>query len=303
LKAINENTLCPLCLKSDTNFLSDYPGTFLSCKELHWCKCCGIIYGVELPEGEELKIYYSSSFYVDQISDPFNPDILKFSKNLALTRLSLIKKETNVLNEKCKILDIGAGNASFGIALQVINNNAIYDVVEPDTKVRAMYGGQVNQQYSDITDVVENNYDLAVLNQVLEHLPEPIEFIQSICELLRDQGVLYIDVPFKDYLFKPSVEPHILFWSPKSLSFLIEKIGMKLVFCDTVGMTHEKAKKYFFNKTMIDKIQNPWSYANKLNQIMKKLHLPQPFDTFKQFHANEYGGDRQWLRCIAQKVV
>ena len=49
------------------------PGTFLCCKELHQCNCCGLIYAVELPKSEELNKYYSNGFCYDQIADPFNP--------------------------------------------------------------------------------------------------------------------------------------------------------------------------------------------------------------------------------------
>jgi 2-polyprenyl-3-methyl-5-hydroxy-6-metoxy-1,4-benzoquinol methylase len=298
-----ENILCPLCLKSDSNFLSEYSGLFPCCEELHQCNCCELAFCVELPSGEELDKHYSSGLFWDQESDPFSLDIVEFSINLATTRLSLINKETDVLNKKCKALDIGAGNASFGIALQLNKYNAIYDVVEPDATVRERHGSQVRQKFSDISDVEENNYDLVLLNQVLEHVPEPLEFIQSISKLIKNQGTLFIDVPFNDFLFKPSVGSHILFWSPESLSFLLERIGFKLIFCDTVGMTHDKAKNYFSNVKLLDKISDPWVYARKINQVMKKINLPQPFDVFRQFHANEYGGDRQWLRCIAQKTA
>ena len=295
--------MCPLCLESDSNFLSEYSGSFPCCEELHQCNFCGLGFCIELPSVDQLNKYYSTGLFYDQESDPFSSDIIDFSINLAYARLRLIKKKTNVLNDKCKALDIGAGNASFGIAFQLNNKYATYDVIEPDTKVREIISERVNQHFSNIDEVNEDSYDLVLLNQVLEHVPDPLEFIQSISRLLKDQGILYIDVPFKDYSFKPSVDSHILFWNLKSLSFLLERIGFKLIFCDTAGMTHDKAKNYFNNTKLFDKIFDPWLYANKINQTMKKIGFSQPFDTFKQFHADEYGGDRQWLRCVAQKNI
>ena len=229
LKMIDKNILCPLCLKFDSNYLSEYIGDFPCCKELYSCNFCGLSYATQLPSSSEIKEYYSTGLFYNQEPDPFSSESVEFSNKLALTRLSLINKETDILSEKCKVLDVGAGNASFGIALQLNKNNAIYDVVEPDAKVRESYGSQVKQEFSDISYVEEKNYDLVLLNQVLEHVSDPLEFIQSISKLLKDQGILYIDLPFKDYLFKPSVGSHILFWSPKSLSFLIEKKGSKKI--------------------------------------------------------------------------
>ena len=39
----------------------------------------------------------------------------------------------------------------------------------------------------------------------------------------------------------------------------------------------------------------------KINQMIRKIGLDQRFDTFKRFQADHYGGNRQWLRCIAKK--
>ena len=36
-----------------------------------------------------------------------------------------------------------------------------------------------------------------------------------------------------------------------------------------------------------------------MNDTAKDLEV----DTFQQFQADQYGGDRQWLRCIAQKTT
>ena len=298
-----ENFLCPLCLESDKKFITDYPGIFLECKELYQCTSCNLIYVAKLPIRKELDKYYSNGLYYELDSDPFSQDIIEFSYNLALTRISLIQKTTNILIDKCKTLDVGAGNGIFGSALKVECNQAIYHVIEPDLKVREKYGRQVNKQFSDIADVSENDYDLIVMNQLMEHLVDPIEFIKSICKLLKDEGIIFIEVPFGDYIFKESVGPHVLFWDSKSLSLLMKKTGLKLIFCDTVGMEHEKAKKYFRNKNILEKIINPWFYANKINQAMKKIGFSQPFKTIKQFNADKYGGDRMWLRCVAQKTV
>ena len=40
----------------------------------------------------------------------------------------------------------------------------------------------------------------------------------------------------------------------------------------------------------------------KINSLISNIGFLKPFDTFKQFQSENYGGDRQWLRCIAQKI-
>jgi hypothetical protein len=83
---------------------------------------------------------------------------------------------------------------------------------------------------------------------------------------------------------------------------LLDKLDLKMLFCDTAGMPHHIAKRFFNDKSFTQKITNPWLYKGKINGLTSRYGFVKPFDTFKQFQADHYGGDRQWLRCIAQKV-
>ena len=140
------------------------------------------------------------------------------------------------------------------------------------------------------------------MNQVLEHVPDPLDFLGSVNNILRPESYVYIDVPYKDYLYKPSVEPHLLFWNKKSLSVLLDKTMLKTIFCDTAGMLHSQARRFFRKQSFKTKIANSLKYKIKVNQIMNKFRLPIVFDTFRQFQSDHYGDERQWLRCIAQKI-
>jgi SAM-dependent methyltransferase len=220
---------------------------------------------------------------------------------LAKSRLKLITSYIN-LNKELKVLDIGAGNGQFGKALEEMKCNFIYDAVEPDLEVANQYTDNVVNHFSDISEVNESTYDLAVMNQVLEHVSDPVNFMITVSKLVKPGGYLYIDVPFQDYLFKPSVEPHILFWNPESLKTLSDKVGLKVLFCDTAGMLQSNAKRFFHDQTLIQKLSNSWFYQGKINSLFRKLGLPKPFNTFRQFQSDHYSGDRQWLRCIAQKI-
>lgn len=300
---INQDTLsCPLCNFTAINFVSAYPGSFLSCTELYQCQSCGLIFAHKLPPKDKLDEYYASGLYFDKVADPYSTEFEIFSFNLARSRLRLLNSKLRLPGETLKVIDIGAGNARFGMALKEAWPRAIYDAVEPDTAVSKKYGDWVRSCYHEVKDVDYAGYDLAVMNQVLEHVSDPLEFLVSVCSLITPKGFVYIDVPYHDYLFKPSVAPHLLFWSKKSLSVLLEKMGLRMIFCDTAGMPHSQAKVFFSQQSTGQKIGNLWIYAEKANRILNKLGAPRIIDTFRQFQADHYGGDRQWLRCIGQRM-
>ena len=293
--------LCPVCRSNNIIYFRKYGDIdFLTCKTLKKCNVCELIFANPLPSNEDLNSYYSSGLYYDKVGDPFNHEILEFSYKLSKTRLELInKKIDNDWNKN--VLDIGAGSAQIGKILLDKFPDSMYDAVEPDKAITNQWGSWVENHFDSI-DKVNNTYNLIILNQVLEHINNPIEFLESLYRLIKNNGYLYIDVPYKDYLFKPSIEPHLLFWNKKSISFALSKTGFQLAFCDTAGMLHKQAKIFFNHLSLLEKIKNPWSYANKINCMMSIFRLPQIFDTFRRFQADQYGGDRQWLRCIAQKV-
>ena len=293
--------ICPLCQSNDNEYVSSYPGTFLSCKELLHCQNCELIFADKLPSKKELDEYYSKGLYYDKVLDPYNSQVLDFSLKLSRSRLNLIYSKIK-FNEKPRVVDIGAGNARLGIALKECYDEADYDVVEPDVEVRSKYGNWVNKQFSNISELEIGRYDLVIMNQVLEHVPDPLDFLGSVNNILKPESYVYIDVPYKDYQYKPSLEPHLLFWNKKSVSVLLEKTRLKTIFCDTAGMPHTQARRFFQKKSFKNKICNPCNYMEKVNQMMNKFGLAKAFDTFSQFQADQYGGERQWLRCIAQKI-
>jgi len=293
--------ICPLCKSNDNEFVSSYPGSFLSCKEIMRCQNCELIFANKFPSKKELDKYYSTGLYYDKVSDPYNLEFKNFSLNLSRSRLNLIYSKI-IINETPRVLDIGAGNAQLGVVLSERYDMANYDVIEPDEKVTSKYGDWVKKRFSDISELQIGNYDLVVMNQVLEHVFDPLDLLQSVYNLLTSEGYVYIDVPYHDYIFKSDAEPHILFWNQKSMFTVLDQTNYKVIFCDTSGMPHRIAKKFFKKESLINKLINPWKYAHKFNSFMEKIGLPAVIDTFRQFQSNKYGGDRQWLRCIAQKI-
>ena len=109
------------------------------------------------------------------------------------------------------------------------------------------------------------------MNQVLEHVPDPIDFLGSVYALLKQNGYIYIDVPYKDYVFKPDIEGHLLFFNKQSMNRLLKKLEMELIFCNTAGMPHNIAKLFFIQRSFVQKLKNPWLYMEKINQVIRKI--------------------------------
>ena len=299
------DVICPVCESHKTvcesKFRSKRP--FLECETVRGCRNCGVFFAHPIPSISELDSYYEGGLYYDIVSDPTSPDFVEFSYKISESRLRLISKEIT-LNHSLKVLDLGAGSGQFGKALKEMIPQITYHALDPDRQCYEFWGSWVDERFTYIDELLEETYDLIIMNQVLEHVSKPIEFLNRIFSLITTKGLLYIDVPNGDHRFKPSLEPHILFWSETSLRRACEIAGFDIVFCETAGMKLQRARTYFgySNGSTSTSHLSPWHSVERFNSILRKWGISKGIDKFFLFQSDKYGGDRIWIRCIAQKI-
>ena len=133
-----------------------------------------------------------------------------------------------------RICDIG-GRSGELTAEFVYAQRFLYD---KDTSSKSDPGVLV---LKSMEEVVQNGpYDLLVLSHVLEHIPFPVEFIESLNKLLSPEGVIYVEVPIEycGAIIKRrgiTLGPHINYFTRSSLRHCVTKSGLgeiKLVQCE-----------------------------------------------------------------------
>ena len=289
---------CPVCeRKTKSGCLGKYRGKaeLFNNNELYQCLECEIIFVYPLPTPSELDQYYKTAWLKDKdiISDSKEMEIIYQIQGDARCNY-LVQHQT--LPKDSKILDIGSG---YGYMFKSLRNKGFKEMsffaTDPSPiclkKLRAL---GVNACDS-LNEVAERNFDLVTLGQVLEHIPNPISFLQSVMKLIRDGGHIYIDVPDRDDTHKALLEPHTLFYSVKSILNLAKKLGLKVIHITSFGVRREKfiQPNFLFHK-FICKI-NSLSRAllrkeSKAEQLKKKL-----FDIY-QFGREGDGG--WWIKVL-----
>ena len=82
----------------------------------------------------------------------------------------------------------------------------------------------------------ENNFDVVVLNHILEHIVEPNIFLQEIKRIFKREGILIIGVPnhaslvagiYRTRWYGWGLPEHIWHFDKKSLAGLLERNGFK----------------------------------------------------------------------------
>ena len=153
-----------------------------------------------------------------------------FSANyIAYQKKSANEIEKQIGRELNTVVEIGAGS---GIFLNEINaENKI--AIEPSHEASFIPKGITVHNKYFTEDAFNLDADLVVMRQVLEHIPNPIEFLQSLKNSFhkKDEFYLYIEVPnatltFRDARFYDYYYEHCNYFTISSLVALAENLNM-----------------------------------------------------------------------------
>jgi 2-polyprenyl-3-methyl-5-hydroxy-6-metoxy-1,4-benzoquinol methylase len=240
----------------------DTPGWHLS-----YCDSCSVLSVDPVPSESELnKIYegdfYSSNIYRGGIGDwmmqkPLDTQeskdhgLLKKLKRARMQRqdLAYVRKMAEPLKasaERIRFLDIGCGTGETLTAAAALEWEASGIELNPLAAAiaRARSGRPVfNGPFEDFTGI-EKQYDIIHVGDVLEHLREPNRLIAWAEGKLVPGGILRVQVPndlagyrmrwfSKIWWMFPPV--HLHYFTPASLSALLERHGFSIVSKGSVG--------------------------------------------------------------------
>jgi 2-polyprenyl-3-methyl-5-hydroxy-6-metoxy-1,4-benzoquinol methylase len=137
-----------------------------------------------------------------------------------------------------RVLDVGAGEAWLGEALRA----GSYSFVEPDPRARERAARRLRARAKAFASLEEvgGGYDLVFVNQVLEHVADPVAMLAGMAARLTMDGVLYVEVPNADHRFKDDVFPHTFFFTQPALRQLAERAGLATLACESFGALPEQ---------------------------------------------------------------
>jgi 2-polyprenyl-3-methyl-5-hydroxy-6-metoxy-1,4-benzoquinol methylase len=160
-------------------------------------------------------------------------------------KIQLIPFISNVINS---IRQYASGNRLLEVGLGAGEMTAVareYGFSVTGVEIRPAYADLVRKML-DIpvfcTDFMkfhsEESFDVIILGDVLEHLPDPVGFMDKVNSLLSDKGVVWISTPNFDSAFSSIMKDkdpmwrvceHINYFSYKSLNRLLERYHFRVI--------------------------------------------------------------------------
>jgi 2-polyprenyl-3-methyl-5-hydroxy-6-metoxy-1,4-benzoquinol methylase len=244
--------LCNLC--NSNNFTELFPAGKAQVHRIVRCNVCDLIYANpqtdNVSEVEKNYTKVNGEGNKDGIAlDNFNPDNHQY-----------LKKQVLQLKDYSPIIDFVEKDAR-GVFLEVGSYAGTFlneakkrgwDVigVEP-LEIPADYsekklGIRVIRKYFEEADLPAGSVSVVVATHVIEHVPNPVSFVEKANTLLKKGGKLILETPTYDsFTFKilghrersVRCDGHIYFFTKQTLRKLVEDHGFKVLKHESVGRT------------------------------------------------------------------
>ncbi len=249
--------------------------------EIFFCNKCGHIFNKSCVD---LTNYYKNDLLNANLSANLSMNYKRFKDIVKLIGVNRLYKS--------KILDIGAGCGA--LALYLTKYAKKVTICEPNKNI--LGNDLLSKKIVIINDFfdktfVTEKFDIVIVKQVLEHVPDPITFMGIIKDVLSSDGIIYLEVPNVDFVlqnvyFCSFYHPHQHYFSPSTISMLCNKIGLSILSFEYITGGNDMAlilsksdiksiachnqKKYNLNK-MKNRFNNK---IYKCNYNIKKIKPP-----------------------------
>lgn len=224
---------CPVCKSKE------YSVYCVKDKFVHKeCNECGLIYlDPKLNREATLKFYNSpvNEIYNEQKFHRENEVLPDDVENLDNYRL-LLNTIDSVKGKK--LLEIGPGRGTF--LAKAAEDGFEVHAIELNKRLIENLKKITEHIYSDDLqniDLPENYFDVIYFRDVMEHIDIPIPFLSKLHKILKPGGVIFIDTHNIKSLVNSSTKQyhtvifafeHPVHWSPESLTYACEKVGLSL---------------------------------------------------------------------------
>ena len=257
---------CPLCNCSNSK-ISSYPSPIkfnLIIYKYLKCDSCKSKFLNPIPtENDFLKIYEKNNYHDLHYSDL---NVSNYTNS--------VNKLIKFIAKDALVLDFGCGDGKFLTALKTSNFIGIGVEFNLDAATQASInsGCEVFSLSEFKSKKFNKKFDVIHLGDVLEHLTNPSKDLKLLCEMLKPDGIFFIEGPLE-------ANPSIVYWAANLFGILKRYIGQGFIgegIPTHLFILNEKQQFEFLSKTFNSfellhwsVYESGWPYLN--NGFLKSL--------------------------------
>lgn len=244
---------------------------------LYQCTSCNHILKKQYDQIDTIYDEYKSNDLIEGL------DQIKFIQDIPTFRTDVIlEKIISKIKDKNNLLDVGTGT---GVFLQSCNKYTDLDLSAFDLndsyKKNILDIQNVNNFYTNNISDIKENFDIISLIHVIEHIQDPIKFLNILKSKLTINGFLLVQVP---YILKNKndalVYDHLSHFTKNTISFMLKKVFKYIYFIETgieneltvIATNHEMS----FSHNIIKDVQVDldFTFINKVNTYLNQVEEP-----------------------------
>ncbi len=200
------------------------------------CQSCGLIQVYPIPAEETRRQINTSIYSVEEYKKRCFKDE-RFFRRWSKDKLGIIEK---LMPAKGKMLDIGCSYGFFldeaskqGWDTYGIEINTVTGSYARDKFGKKVFVGSLEESLFELS-----SFDVITLWDVIEHTPEPVNFLKLLKKYLKPQGIICVQVPnidsFISHLKNDKWDwltpgDHLYFFSKETLGTILGSAGFKIV--------------------------------------------------------------------------
>jgi 2-polyprenyl-3-methyl-5-hydroxy-6-metoxy-1,4-benzoquinol methylase len=188
--------------------------------KIYHCNSCG---------HTQIPTHINESYYEEYSMGSFWGASFKRAREQQVERLSLLAPS----NER--FLDIGCGVGHYlELAQKCFQEIVGIEPSKSSVMIAREKGFTVTHDYFHQDLSFDSNFDVITIIEVLEHLENPLLMVTQAANLLKENGILLIEVPngqriFEKKLYNNLCTDHIQYFSVTSLSAMAVRVGMSVL--------------------------------------------------------------------------
>jgi SAM-dependent methyltransferase len=310
---------CPIC--KDVNPEKAFKNSTINKeRDVIFCNSCNLFFVDPMPTANELRKLYEKEWSWDYGMNE-NSSFVKsvFRIIYEMHQQFLAQERANHLfslvpDSKSKILEIGSGNGAF--LKKITSKYGRVEGIEPSLRNDFSTDSiSIKKKTIDEHLDLSEKYDAICMYMVLEHLPNPVQILNTLIDYLNPKGYLVIEVPYSPHkefknldtfeLNKVFNNVHLFHYSRDNVNHMASRVKAFLNEFQVIR------KREFINGYNVFSVypnasKEPLPY--KLKALVNLLILYAKGLTGLSIHEsinekNTPFGDGYWIRFVLQKTT
>ena len=251
---------CPVC---DSNRLH-YSFSHQSHRVMR-CENCALMFLNPQPSDRELSEIYTAEYFLGHDTEEGRRDSSELKRATARQYLAELTRYNGAPSgQHSRLIEVGCGEGDFLCEAEA----AGYDVLGVEyapaacaTANKRLKRGRVEQGELADAKLPDSHFDACVLNDVIEHVRDPLAFLREIRRILRPGGALFIATPCLDSWSARFMKERWMEWKPEHLSYFnkanIQTALLKAGFEDVIVQPGWKTLSFDYVQSHFEKFPVP----------------------------------------------